>query len=433
VLEKVSNYLAAVPQRRKTLIYLSPGLSIPPVMSADRSPLGQQMLGAIGAAQRANVNFYPIDPCGLRPTGVPPTSGCDPGPKVEFLQTLAGNTGGKAIINTNDFEPGITQIFRENSSYYLLGYQPTNEKADGTIRLLDVKVNRPDVEVWTRKSYIAPKPPPKPGDKPVALPPAAVEALANIFPKPDVPLRVAIASFAQPGKDTATVTITLGVRQPAQAERIVDDVDLLIATFTREGDARGSSKEKIALNIPPPRRGTEFTRYDLLAAVELKPGQYEMRISAHSAVLDKFGSVYVDVEVPDFAKAPLALSGVVLDATPGVPVAPANALNGIVPIVPTSEREFARFERVNAFVRVSQGGKAPLAPVTMTTRILDARGATTREQTDALAVQQFASARSADVRFPVPLNALAPGDYLLTFEASLGATTARRDVRFRVK
>lgn len=41
--------------------------------------------------------------------------------------------------------------------------------------------------------------------------------------------------------------------------------------------------------------------------------------------------------------------------------------------------------------------------------------------------------RTADVRYSIPLSKLTRGRYLLTFEATAGTTTLRRDVRFSVK
>jgi hypothetical protein len=38
-----------------------------------------------------------------------------------------------------------------------------------------------------------------------------------------------------------------------------------------------------------------------------------------------------------------------------------------------------------------------------------------------------------DYRFEIPMVTLARGQYLLSFEASLGAASARRDVRFSVR
>jgi VWFA-related protein len=426
VLERASSYLAALPQRRKAMVYISPGIHVP--TTGDDCDLSGHLRNTIRAAQQANVNFYPIDVCGLVES-----ARCAHYP--DFLMTLANNTGGHATVNTNDFEPGITQMFRENSSYYLLGYQSTNQKADGTYRLLDVKVNRPGVGVWTRRNYVAAKAaaPPKPGAPPPLLPSPAVLALADILPKSDLPLRIALAPFAMPGQSTAAVTMALGLRQPAQSERITDDVELLLKAFSPEGDARGSTTQTVPIAIPSARRGSEFTRYEVLTRMDLKPGRYELRISTHSTTFDKRGSVYAEVEVPDFEKAPLSLSGVALSVTPGVPVAPVEALSAIVPVIPTTEREFARLDRVTAFLRVYQGGRTPLAPVTVSVHILDAKGATAFEKADTLGGDRFVTARAADERLALPLVSLTSGDYLLSFEAALDKTAVRRDVRFLVK
>ena len=83
------------------------------------------------AAQQAHVTVNPVDTMGLRISGT----------RDEYL-TVADNTGGRAIVATNDFTPGIRRIFTENSSYYLLAYQPTHADEDGTFRRIAVKVQR---------------------------------------------------------------------------------------------------------------------------------------------------------------------------------------------------------------------------------------------------------------------------------------------------
>ena len=98
----------------------------------------------------------------------------------------------------------------------------------------------------------------------------------------------------------------------------------------------------IPITVPAARTDSDITRYEVLARVELpKPGKNQVRLSAHSAAADTRGSVYVDVDVPDFRKEKLSLSGVVLNsALPSAPVAPARALRDVVPLAPTSERAF---------------------------------------------------------------------------------------------
>jgi hypothetical protein len=88
---------------------------------------------------------------------------------------------------------------------------------------------------------------------------------------------------------------------------------------------------------------------------------------------------------------------------------------------------------VSAFLRIYQGGNGRLVDVPLTTRILDATGAEAFRQSDKLAADRFGSGRAADVNVAVPLERLAAGEHLLTFEAALDKVTVRRDVVFTMK
>ncbi len=61
----------------------------------------------------------------------------------DSLRTLATETGGFAAVNRNDFTDAFARIVRENSSYYVLGYYPTNDRRDGRFRRIEVRVKRP--------------------------------------------------------------------------------------------------------------------------------------------------------------------------------------------------------------------------------------------------------------------------------------------------
>ena len=73
------------------------------------------------------------------------------------LRSLSEDTGGYAAVNSNDFTKAWERIVADNSSYYVLGYYPKNEKRDGRFRRIEVKVRREGVEVRTRKGYTAPR------------------------------------------------------------------------------------------------------------------------------------------------------------------------------------------------------------------------------------------------------------------------------------
>ena len=126
-------------------------------MSASR--IRNLMMNIFQKAKRANVNVYTMDACGLRAPAMqsfpPPT--CVPGIEPDYLRTIAEGTGGRAFVDTNDFGPAVAALFRENASYYLLGYRPASGN-DGRLHRLEVRVNRPGVEVRTRNGYQALKP-----------------------------------------------------------------------------------------------------------------------------------------------------------------------------------------------------------------------------------------------------------------------------------
>jgi VWFA-related protein len=115
-------------------------------------------------ANRSNASFYPIDPRGLAtfdtPIGPdqPPSLAVDQAllrRKLEVLRTLALNTDGLAVVNSNDLEKGIARITADLTSYYLLGYYSTNAKLDGTFRSIRVRVTRQGVDVRARRGYRA--------------------------------------------------------------------------------------------------------------------------------------------------------------------------------------------------------------------------------------------------------------------------------------
>ena len=98
-------------------------------------------------ANRGNASFYMIDPGGLS-VRKPDGNGA--------MRTLAENTDGLAIFDSNDLERGFSRIASDMSSYYLLGYYATNAKADGRFREIAVRLKQPGVTIRARKGYRAP-------------------------------------------------------------------------------------------------------------------------------------------------------------------------------------------------------------------------------------------------------------------------------------
>ena len=157
-IETIAKALAAIPGRRKALFYFGVGVRMP---DANTSLEFFHLTQIFRDAQRANLNIYPIDPSGLTglddfgatASGLPPSRRPTDASASEFYRTVAENTGGLAIVNRNDFQTIVPRILRENGAYYLLGYASPNLKADGRLRRITVRVNRPDVTVRARSGY----------------------------------------------------------------------------------------------------------------------------------------------------------------------------------------------------------------------------------------------------------------------------------------
>ena len=461
-LRKVAEFLADVPQRRKALIYVSSGWQVDFAAQgeagAEAALLKLRLEEAFEKAQRSNVNIYCIDPTGLSMDIVKGAEGSnitavnnalaaargEAGPTMldgmtlggprglgqEFLQILASNTGGLAILNNNDFRPGVTQIFRENSQYYLLGYQSPNGTRDGKLRKINVEVDVPGATVRARNGYYGLKEA-KAG---AAAPSPVVTALSGILPASDLGMQVTVAPFAIPGKKEVALATVLAVRQPAPtgAESVTENVDVLMSAFDAMGARFGSQRMNGRLTLRPGATGR--VQYEVLAQFDLKPGRYQLRFAASSTMEGKSGSIYYEVEVPDLSRNGLSLSGAVIATDPSVAAAPKDKFAALLPIVPTARRDFWPTDRVTAFVRLYEGGKAPIFPVQMNARVVDSHGDIVFVTKSTVAPSAFSAVRAADYRLALTMSDFKPGPHVLIIEAAgPDGKTQRRDIRFEMR
>src|SRR6266487_732462 len=123
-------------------------------------------------ANRSNVTMYTIDPRG--PVGMGDIDEqVDPQQWSEYvrktqdsLRVIAEETGGLAVVNQNDFSKALKRIDAETSDYYVLGYYSKNPDPTRRRRVVQVKVTRPGLQVWSRKEYVLRAPPaPTPSTK----------------------------------------------------------------------------------------------------------------------------------------------------------------------------------------------------------------------------------------------------------------------------
>jgi VWFA-related protein len=425
-ISRVADVLRTAPGGRKLLVFISPQLSTGAEVS--ERPDEFKGLDAIRTMfanlQLANVSVYSYDPRGLtRAPASPDEIG------------LAEATGGRRVFGTNTPETHVNQMFRESSAYYLIGYRTTHARADGRFRRIRVRVNRPGLDVRTRTGYFAPQSSSrKAPTRPVAQ--QVDQAIQQGFPVSDVLVRATTAAFAARGGRAAELVSVLAIRAPAPigsttpvAAAPRKRVEVVAAAFDMEGRSKGLYRQTIEVTLRPDvRSGGEF---EVTSRLPLAPGRYEIRIAA--VVDGRAGSVFTTVEIPRFAKDPLSLSGVVLEKRPARLASSRSLLADLLSVTPTAARTFGPGDEAAAFLRVYQGGTRPPEPVMMTVRLTDAHGVVRTTSTWRLLPDAFVRARTADVTWPLTGEGLAPGDYLLTFEAMAEDRRAVQHLRFRVE
>lgn len=445
--------LGSIPDRRKSVIFISVGAAVDVDSAAQAAPSDPTpqayaaMKDIVRLAQRNSVNIYTVDPGGLDgmrillQQQVPATrfevEQEEYLERVEVLsrsfrdfnRVFADNTGGKAFFNTNEFDTGVAQILRETGSFYLLGYRSPNQKADGRFRRIQVRVNKPGLTVNARRGYYGPEPPRASG---AAVPAPMIDAIASLLPKAALPLQATATSLMSPGERDADVLATVNLRAPAGAPKSgTDHVRLAVTAFTLEGQARGSSQVEADVSLGALESRGDGS-YDMTARLRLAPGRYQLRLFVESALESKSGSVYYDLDVPNPRSAAIGLSGVLLSTAPGAALASGDG-SAALPPTPTARRTFTGADTLSSFVRIYQGGQDPLRAVSVRTWILSGDGAVAFDATRAIGATEFGAGRQVNHSVALQISRLTPGPYLLRVQVTPGNASALREVPFVVR
>jgi VWFA-related protein len=466
------------------------------------------LLNAMNAMRRGNVATYSIDPRGavssqqLQQECFPPPRGefgAEPDPCLgpvkgnalldwnawvrkaqNGLKIMSEETGGFAVVNTDDFTSGISEIIADLDNYYLLGFYPPDLKSKG-YRQIDVEVQgRPDLTLRYRQGYqIEGAPPPlKETDELSRL-------IGGALPTNDLPLRLhAIpmpgSDAASPGKD-AKVVVALELTVPTQSmkeadtDKLLDDIRYGLYAIDLKGAKvreRTGSGAKVALR---PRPGLavvpDKVTYEIVSELPLPPGDYQLRASATSNKLAAGGSVYLSFEVPDFSKTDLMLTDLVIAYADGPhvpiardlpkkPAAPSPAQTRVttppfdptttgllrplpaaaavlppaqlrepvptLPFDPTLDRVFTPRDTLRLYFRAVQ--RASAAPLTATISAV-----THDDQVAVTFKRELPAGPQPHLDIRLPLAQLMPGVYRLRVNVTDGAMITAREVGFVVR
>ncbi|MBI3046914.1 MAG: VWA domain-containing protein [Acidobacteria bacterium] len=468
-LRDLAAFMEGIRGRRKSMLLISEGISYNIYDLFNNSSAGiilQNANDAVAAATRGNVAIYAIDPRGLSafeeaielagvPGGVTPSQFSLTGQlqdslrlSQQSLQVLAEQTGGFAAINRNDFAGAFERVVRENSTYYVLGYYPTNDRRDGRFRRIEVRVKRPGLQVRARRGYVAPR-----GRAPNTRPPASAtpldtatgSALNSPIPVPGIPLSFAASAYKGTAPN-ASVALVLEMRADAfrfteKGNTWLDRVQVAFSAVDAGGTIRPGNKHVLGMEMSAATATVARERgFRVVSEIALPPGRYQLRAAAAEEGANRSGSVFHDLEVPDFYKAPFTMSSIALasastSATPTV--RPNDPLRDVLPGPLAAGREFPPNDQLALFAEFYEN--VPNAPphtieLTTTARAEDGRVVfENREQRSSTDLQGKTGGYGYSVR--IPLTEFAPGTYVIRMEgrSSIANATVGRDVLIKVR
>lgn len=447
-LRDVTTVIENVRGRRKALVYFSEGIDydITDVFNnRDASTVIDTTRDVIAAATRANVAIYGVDVRGLgagADTGIEiqsyaedPTLGLGPSALInevrlgqDSLRTLSEETGGFAVVNSNDLASAFERLVEENSSYYVLGYYPANERRDGRFRKIEVRVKRPGLTVRARRGYVAPRG--RAQETRLAGPNDASnelrEAMSSPVPVSGLPLASTASVFKGPdGKGAVVISTLIGGRDLSLVEKdgaFHNDLEVAWMAVDGKGKVFPGDRNTVNLTLKPETLSrVRAAGFRVISSLELPPGRYQLRIAVREGNTKRSGSILLDVEVPEFAKAPLSMSGLALTSAASSiapSVRPKDPLAKLLPGPLTTTREFTQNDEVAIFTEVYESGGGPPHKVEIRLQLLAEGGQAvfqTREERDSSELAGSSGGYGFSTR--LPLADIPPGRYVLRVEA----------------
>src|SRR5882757_4232678 len=327
-LQAIMQTLGKISQK-KAVIYFSNGISQNGVDNQSA------LRAATASAVKANVSIYPVDIRGLQafPPGGEAQNASLHGQSAyngaavlndlssnastqETLSTLASDTGGKAFFDSNDFGAVFSQVQKDSSAYYVLGFTSTNAMKDGRFRHLKVQLNRADLKLDYRSGYYA-------GRDFEHLNRADREQqiqdeLASELSQTDVAVYAGASYFRQDDSHYyLSVSLVIpGSQIPFVLAKEKDSATIDVIGEARTADSKfaiGHQRDTVKLALDSAQqvrhKNVQYNTGFLLA-----PGNYHLKFVVRENQSGRMGSFETDVQIPDLRKAPLRMSSVVLSS-----------------------------------------------------------------------------------------------------------------------
>ncbi|MBV8708973.1 MAG: VWA domain-containing protein [Acidobacteriaceae bacterium] len=333
-LEEAARTLGQYPEK-KALIYISSGIQKTGVDNQS------QLRATENTAVRANVAFYPIDARGLSalvPGGDATQQGAAGSSlysgsgqrslrenfnnQQETLASLALDTGGKALLDSNDLTSGMRQVQQDFSTYYVISYVSSNGAQDGKYRRIQVKLAPQLASLGAkldyRRGYYAPTTfaHMRDSEKESQL----SQALLSDNPVTDLPMAVEIDYFRL---EKSKYFVPISVKIPGSAlafhskgAKQATELDFIAEVFDARNRPASTVRDTIPLKVSGDVAGQVVRKnlqYD--TGVTLTPGSYKLRFVARENGEGKVGTYETAFTIPDLSsRQNLRVSSLVLSS-----------------------------------------------------------------------------------------------------------------------
>lgn len=462
-LESLMRSSAQLPGR-KLVFFFSDGF----FLNDRETGFGDKLRAITDAAVRAGVVIYSVDARGLTTMTDASSNRADPTGQLsranvgelaasqDPLTALAGDTGGRALLNIQALDSAVSKALEETSNYYLLAWRPDPvEQKGGKFKKLQVSIaGRPDLAVRLPRGYLdsppAAEPParqvgqagaasPAPRAAASASEAALREAVQSFVPRHGLPTMLDVAFIDTPDNGavlSASAQVdaaSLAYGADGKAPAVVDLAGIVLNT---EGKSVGGFKTR--LDVKPVGSGGEGAPGSggvvYVYRLPLPPGIYQVRVGARDDRSGKVGSAYHWLEVPDLKSRQLTLSSLMVrEQTPAPP--PAGAAEQ--PVQFSVDHKFSRSSRLNFFMFIYNGAPTPAAQPDLGAQVQVFRDgrAVVNTPLRPLSMQGVPDLARIPYTGSFPLQTLAPGRYLLqiTVADRAGQRTATQRTVFTVE
>ncbi len=285
------------------------GSYVPSMNNIDVRQVPARLNALIQKANEVQVTFYTVDATGLTAEGTAASDGSpstnvfaiEQRPNLRFaaqqdrqtgLTQMAVETGGLALLNTNDFQQGLSRVYRQVSTYYTLGMTLSKLGITG-YQKVEVTVNRPGVTVRSRKGWA-------PMSEPQTIETRALATMQTDLSYSAIPAKIETAP-ATPDKKYFLLPVTVLV--PAESLTFVPQGDketaraeFYIGSVDEKGNMSDVSRQETTFEIPAGKaKAGTFVRY--AAQLQTKKGNYRIVVNVRDAQSGKMGTARSNVHI----------------------------------------------------------------------------------------------------------------------------------------